>query len=208
MNLSDAFTRRKEIQEEISLWTDRLNNAGINRKVYLLDADKKEIELVESFYREYTIEECLQSLQALMQEDKNLAIRISKTNAKVEVELEDFDGQVRRVSIAELLILKDSIIPNMQKIVSSKPIANSGKEGKKLEGYVEYETIHPRMSNVEDVKEGVKFTKSVLQGYTKTVIEDFGISQRQKYDEQDKINHFARRVKKALNEANKAELLA
>ncbi|NUM36983.1 MAG: hypothetical protein HUU50_20780 [Candidatus Brocadiae bacterium] len=208
MNLSDAFTRRKEIQEEISLWTNRLEVSGCNRKVYLLDTEKKEVALKEANYREYTIEECLQSLHNLMQEDKNLAIRISKTNARVEVELEDFDGQIRKVSIAELLILKESIIPNMQKIVQCKPVADLGKEVKKMQGYIEYESIQPSVKQIEDVKEGVKITKQVIEGYTKVVVEDFGISQRQKYDEQDKINHFARRVKKALNEANKAELVA
>ncbi len=208
MNLSDAFTRRKEIQEEISLWTNRLECSGINKKIYLLDAEKKEIALKEATYREYTIEECLQALHNLMEEDKNLAIRISKTNARVEVELEDFDGNIRKVSIAELLILKESIIPNMQKIVQCKPVADLGKEVKKLQGYIEYESIHPIVKQVDDVKEGVKITKQVIECYTKTVVEDFGITRRQQYDEQDKINHFARRVKKALNEANKAELVS
>lgn len=208
MNLSDAFTRRKEIQEEIKLWTTRLSQSGTNSKVYNLDPNKKEISIISIIERQYTIEECIHALNKLMEEDKSLAVRISKTNSKIEVDLEDYEGNIRKVSIAELLILKDSIIPNMQIIVNSKPIITAGAtKGEQKKGYIEYEILQPIAKNIDDVKEGVKFSKQIIESYTKSIIQDFGITLRQKYDEQDKINQFARRVKKALNEANKTTLL-
>ena len=123
MTLGDAFSRRKQINAQIDTWIRRLQLAGRDSKKYHTEA----IEGADKFkptpgtnkeyLRSYTIEECRAKIDELLKEDRELALRISLTNQKAKAKIIDFDGREREMTIPELLVLKNEIVPKLEKTV-------------------------------------------------------------------------------------------
>ena len=98
LTLGDAFSRRKQIESEIATWISRLQLAGSESTRFTT----KEIEgnmkfepvpgSIKTFIRHYTIQECIKTLQNLINEDKSLALRISLTNQLAKATLIDLEG--------------------------------------------------------------------------------------------------------------------
>src|SRR5690348_15698985 len=108
MTLSDAFNRRKKLAADIASWTNRLSQAGTERREYRTKAIEGDGAFVpepgsEKFTeRHYTIEECQAHIAALMREDRELALRISLTNQRAKARVQDLDGTERELTVPEL----------------------------------------------------------------------------------------------------------
>jgi len=215
MTLGDAFNRRKKLAADLASWINRLNGAGAERRVYRTKA----IEGKAAFQpepgserttsRHYTIEECRARIGEILVEDQELALRISLTNQQARAEVEDLEGKTRKLSIPELLVLKSDIIPKLEMSARAVPTradnVNVFDEG---EGFVR----HRKVSKVERKKEsvlekGIKVEELETIGYDVTETTDYGIAQREAYNEVDRIQEFAQRVKQAINRANQTDLV-
>lgn len=216
MTLGDAFNRRKKLDSDIAIWLQRLGQAGVDRREYRT----KSIEGNDAFVPEpgsekitkrvYTIEECKKKLQELLKEDEELALRISITNQNAKAEVQLLDGTVKQLTIPELLVLKNEIIPKMENIARATPIRATGVNI--FEEKDDYFVKHRTVTKIEKKKEtlmekGLKVEEVTIEGYNVVETTDYGILSRKVWDEIDKIQEFAQRVKQAINECNKTELL-
>jgi hypothetical protein len=68
------------------------------------------------------VQECRDKIAAILAEDEQLALRISRTNQQARAEIEDLDGRVRVLSIPELLVLKDDTIPKLEQAARAVPL--------------------------------------------------------------------------------------
>lgn len=220
MTLGDAFNRRKKLSVDFQTWLNRMGAAGSTRRSYRTKAVEGEGALVpepgteRTTSRHYTIEECRERLQEVLAEDRSLALRISLTNQRARAELEDLDGQVRQYSIPELLVLKSDIIPKLEQAARTVPLRADGVsvfegEGEALPpGAMRHRTI----VRVERKKEtfsdkGLKAEEMVLLGFDVVETTDYGRPPREIYNEIDRIQELAQRVKHAINKANKTPLI-
>jgi hypothetical protein len=69
-----------------------------------------------------TVQECREKIAAILAEDQELALRISRTNQQARAEIEDLDGRARVLSIPELLVLKDDAIPKLEQAARAVPL--------------------------------------------------------------------------------------
>src|ERR1051326_4163878 len=132
MTLGDAFNRRKKLGADLASWTHRLEQAGKETRLYRT----KSTEGAEAFLpepgsekttaRHYTIEECQARIEELMREDRELALRISLTNQRAKSSVEDMEGVKRELSVPELLVLKNEIIPRMEQVARAMPTRAEG----------------------------------------------------------------------------------
>src|SRR5260370_23787540 len=105
LTLGDAFNRRKKLAADLQNWIARLGLAGTERRSYrtaALDGDhayQPDPGTEKVSARQYTVEECRERIAAILEEDQQLALRISRTNQQARAQIEDLDGRVRTFSI-------------------------------------------------------------------------------------------------------------
>lgn len=215
MNLGDAFNRRKKLGADLEQWINRLKNSGTDRCQYRT----KSIEGSGGFVpeegsqkqtdRHYTIEECTDRIEALVEEDQALAMQISLTNQVATSELEDLNGVTRTMSIPELLVLKNDIIPKLEQIARSKPVqANGVSVFETSDTSIKYRTVSEVSRMKETLTEkGHKVEDKIIEGYDVVEITDYGFGQRDVWNEVDRVQEFAQRVKQAISGANSTELV-
>lgn len=215
MNLSDGFSRRKQISAELDTWINRLSLAGKTSVRY----NTKEIEgenaykpiagSKKEYDRSYTIEECNEKIQELIEEDKQLALRISLTNQVAKAPIIDLDGEQKELTVPELLVLKNDIAPKLERAAQSIPRQAKGVEvTEKGPDFIKWRTIYPSYKTKQSLSEkGHKIEEEYIDQYNIDEVVDYGYNERDVFDRIDKIHAWQHRLKEALNQANKTELL-
>ena len=215
LTLGDAFSRRKQIESEIQNWINRLRLAGTDSVRY----QTKAIEGPEKFktvpgtkkdyFRNYTIEECRKKIEELIEEDKKLALRISLTNQKAKAKLIDLDGKEVELTIPELLVLKNDIAPKLEEAAQAIPKLAKGVEViEKTDKYQKWQSIQPVYKTKQSLSEqGHKIEERIIDYYEVQEITDYGEGERNVFDEIDRIHEWQHRLKEAINQANKTELI-
>ncbi|PSL00644.1 hypothetical protein CLV63_101118 [Murinocardiopsis flavida] len=215
MTLGDAFNRRKKLSADLQSWINRLNLAGAERHSYRTQALEGEGAYrpdpgtEKSRTRTYTVEECRARIDAILAEDQQLALRISRTNQRARAEIVDLDGATRVLSIPELLVIKDDTIPKLEQAARAVPLrADDVGVYDSGEGWIRYRTVQKIERKRESFSEkGLKVEQMDLLGYDIVEVTDYGADRRAQWDEIDRIGEFAQRVKQAINRANKTELV-
>ncbi len=196
-------------------WIKRLDLAGketIQFQTKSIEGDEKFKPIAgtrKEFPRTYTIEECQKKIQELIDEDRDLAIRISLTNQKAKAKLIDFDGIEKELSIPELLVLKNDIAPKMEKAAQAIPKAAKAIEIiEKTEKYTKWQTVQPIYKKQQSLSEqGHKIENEYIDYYVVQEVTDYGFPERTVFDKIDKIHAWLQRIKEAINQANKKELV-
>lgn len=214
MNLGDGFSRRKQIQTEFSIWLNRLALAGREEtnftSVELGDSEEKAIVgTLKKFGRSYTIEECLSKLYDLLDEDKLLAKRISLTNQQAKAMVMDIEGKILELTIPELIVLKNDLIPKLNSIEDNIPRQAEGREILETnKGNIKWRKIDAIISRTRKIsKDGFQMDVDVIKGYKVLEVVDYGYDKRKLMDRNDKIQMYVDGVKRAINEANKTLLI-
>jgi hypothetical protein len=215
MNLGDAFARRKQIGAEIENWLARLRLAGRDTLQYRTLSIENKDDLVpipgskRDFKRTYSIEECLDKLKSLIEEDRILALRISLTNQKARAKTTLLDGSEKELSIPELLVLKNDIAPKLENMARAIPIKAKGVEVTSATDMVmNWRAITKVEKASQELSDkGHKIEKQVVDYYQIDEVADYGHEERKVFDEIDKIHLWLQRVRNAINEANKTDLL-
>jgi hypothetical protein len=214
LTLGDAFNRRKKLAADLQNWINRLGLAGAERRSYrtaALEGDgayQPEPGTEKVSTRQYTVPECRERIAAILAEDQELALRISRTNQQARAEIEDLGGQVRVLSIPELLVLKGDTIPKLEQAARAVPLRaddvgvyDSGAD------WVRYRLVKKVERKRESFSDkGLKVEETELLGHDVVEITDYGVARREQWDAIDQIGEFAQRVKQAINQANKTEL--
>lgn len=214
--LGDAFNRRKKLGADLTKWMNRLSQAGSDRRHYrtkTLEGDgafAPEPGTEKVTTRHYTIDECRQRIDEILREDRSLALRISLTNQVAKATIEDLDGVSRELTVPELLVLKSDIIPKLEAVARAVPTRPDDlhvvEEG---DGFVRHRAIKKVQKKKETLTEkGHKVEETETVGYDVTELTDYGVPRRDAWNEIDRIQDFAERVKQAINQANKTELVA
>lgn len=214
MTLGDAFNRRKKLSADLQSWINRLDVAGSERRSYRTPAlegegaYRPEPGTEKTGTRTYTVEECRERIDAILAEDQELALRISRTNQQARAEIEDLDGSVRVLSIPELLVLKGDTIPKLEQAARAVPLrADDVGVYERGENWIRYRTVKKVERKRESFSDkGLKVEQIDLLGYDVVEVTDYGVPRREQWDEIDRIGEFAQRVKQAINRANKTEL--
>lgn len=216
MTLGDAFNRRKKLSADLATWIGRLQSAGSVRRSFRTQAVdgaqafSPDPGTEKSSTRHYTVEECRARIAEILEEDRDLALRISLTNQRARAEVEDLDGVVRAYTIPELLVLKGDVIPKLEQAARAVPLRAenvSVYETSPDQGWVK----HRAVTKVERKREtfsdkGLKAEEMVTLGYDVVEVTDYGLPARAMYNEIDRVQEFLQRVKQAINRANKTEL--
>ncbi|MHA1149451.1 MAG: hypothetical protein ACTSR8_14535 [Promethearchaeota archaeon] len=213
--LGDAFSRRKQIEAELENWINRLKFTGRTSVSYQTKAIEGENKFVpipgtkKEFSRSYTIEECQAKIKELIEEDKKLAMKISITNQKAKAKMIDLEGNEVELTIPELIVLKNSIAPKLENAAQAVPKLSKGVEViEKTDVYTKWRTIYPYYKTKQSLSEqGHKIEEEYIDYYSVEEIMDFGVDERKVFDEIDKIHAWQHRLKEAINQANKTELL-
>ncbi len=215
MNLGDAFSRRKQIDSEIDNWITRLSLAGKDTRTFTtrqIEGDKK-FEVIpgseKTFTRNYTIEECRKKIQELIEEDKQLARRISITNQGAKGSLMDLDGVKKVLTIPELLVLRNEIAPKLENAARAIPKLPNGVEILEKKGKaIKWRDVAPKYKHEQELSDkGIKIEKDIIEYYNVSENTDYGMPEREIFDEVDKIHKWLEGIKSAINEANKTELV-
>ncbi|MBB4930909.1 hypothetical protein F4561_001729 [Lipingzhangella halophila] len=215
MTLGDAFNRRKKLAADLSSWINRLGLAGNERRTFRTDhlegdaAYTPQPGTEKQTQRQYSVAECRARISEILAEDEELALRISRTNQRARAEIEDLDGRVRTLSIPELIVLKDDIIPKLERAARSVPV-RAGEVGvyETGDGWRRYRTVKKIERKHESFSDkGLKVEEMEFLGYDVVEVTDYGVPQREQWDETDRIGEFAQRVKQAINKANQTELV-
>ena len=215
MTLSDAFNRRKKIETDLASWMQRLSASGKDRRELTTKSIEGDNAFVpepgseKSTKRVYNIEECRKHIADLLTEDRQLAVRISLTNQRAKAKLVDIDGSEKEMSVPELLVLKNDIIPKLEQYIRAVPTRAEGVSvhttGNGSIGYRDIKKIEKKKESITD--KGIKIEEVVVTGYKVDETTDYGVQQRDSWNEIDRIHDFAQRVKQAINEANKTPLI-
>jgi hypothetical protein len=215
LTLGDAFNRRKKIGADLQTWIARLSQSGSERREYRTEkiegdaAFEPEPGSERTIHRHYKVEECRAKISELLVEDQQLAMRISLTNQKARASVVDLEGNERELSVPELLVLRGDIIPKLEQVARSVPTRSDGvsvyKEG---EGFLEHRSVKKVVEKKQTMSDkGMKIEETKTIGYDIVETTDYGIAIRDAYNEIDRIQDFAQRVKQAINRANKTELV-
>ncbi|MCY3413408.1 MAG: hypothetical protein INQ03_17340 [Candidatus Heimdallarchaeota archaeon] len=213
MNLGNAFARRKQLDSEINTWINRLSLAGRETRQYrTTNIEGKELKAIpgtEKVYsRNYSIEECRKKIDELIAEDKDLALRISLTNQIAKATVTDLDGNEVELSIPELLVLKNDIVPKMEKALRSIPKKATGIEIiANTDTYTKWRTITPYYKNEQTLGEKGVAENRVIDYYDVIEVNDYGLYEREIFDSTDKVHAWMQRLKEAVNKANETELI-
>ncbi len=226
MTLGDGFARRKQIDAEIQTWINRLTLAGRDQYQYhtksigvVEEGDDKNEDRGEPFKpipgtkkqyeRNYSIEECQENIERLIKEDRSLARRISLTNQKATAKLVDLDGTEKEMSIPELLVLRNDIAPKLENAARAIPkLAQNVEVVETHDKSAKWRSIMRQYKTKESLSQkGHKISNQKVDYYIVDEITDYGFPERKIFDEIDKIHDFQKRVRNAINEANKTELI-
>ncbi|NHI94345.1 MAG: hypothetical protein EAX96_17770 [Candidatus Lokiarchaeota archaeon] len=215
LTLGDAFSRRKQIESEIQTWISRLNLAGMDTKTYQtkkIDGEDKFKPIPgtkKDFLRNYTIDECRNKIDELIKEDQKLAIRISITNQKAKAKIIDLNGIEKELTIPELLVLKNDIAPKLERTAQAIPKLRKGVEViEKADNYIKWRIVSPKYKIKQSLSDqGHKIENEYIDYYDVQENIDYGIAEREVFDEIDKIHAWQHRLKEAINDANKTELI-
>ena len=214
--LGDAFNRRKKLGSDLEKWTQRLSQSGAERRYYRT----KDIEGGQAFEpeagsdrstpRHYTIEECRQAIAEILAEDQSLALRISRTNQAALATIVDLDGSERELTIPELLVLKSDVIPKLEAAARAIPTRADGVNViEENEDFVRHRTLKKIEKKKQTLSDkGMKVEEVETIGWDVTEVVDYGIAKRDAWNEVDRIQDFAQRIKQAINKANKTELIS
>lgn len=215
ISLGDGFNRRKKLGADIQTWTNRLSGSGADKRRYrtlVIEGEGAFTPVAGTdrvTERHYTIEECHEKLQGLLREDRQLARRISLTNQRATSIVTDLDGVEREMTIPELLVLRNDLIPKLEAVARAVP---RRAEGVSVYGSGDGCVRHRKIDKLEEVKEtltekGHKIQEKRTIGYDVSETTDYGLAVRDAYNEIDRIQEFSERVKQAIQEANKHELV-
>lgn len=215
MNLGDAFARRKQINSQIDEWISRLRLAGrdtLEFRTHDIEGDNKFTPIPGStrqFTRRYTIEECRTKIDELIAEDQNLARRISLTNQVAKANLVDLDGTEKTLTIPELLVLRKEIAPKLENAARAAPVQSQGVEIiEQSATSIKWRTVAPSYKSKQSLsKQGHKIEENIVDYYLVQEVTDYGLQERDVFDSVDKIHDWLSRIRNAINEANKAELV-
>jgi hypothetical protein len=215
LTLGDAFNRRKKLAADLQNWINRLGLAGTERRSYrtaALEGDaayQPDPGTEKVSTRQYTVEECRERIAAILEEDQELALRISRTNQQARAEIEDLGGRLRVLSIPELLVLKGDAIPKLEQAARAVPLrADDVGVYDTGEGWVRYRVVKKVERKRETFSDkGLKVEEVELLGHDVVEVTDYGVARREQWDAIDRIGEFAQRVKQAINQANKTELV-
>ena len=215
LTLGDAFSLRKQLAAELENWTNRLRYAGRENVSYQTKKIEAEGAFTpipgtnKEFKRNYTIEECQAKITELIEEDRKLALRISLTNQKARAKMIDLKGNEVELSIPELIVLKNDIAPKLENAAQAIP-----KKAKNVEimqvtdKFTKWRTIYPVYKTKQSLSEqGHKIEEEYIDYYNVEEITDYGVDERKVFDDIDKIHEWQQRLKEAINQANKTELL-
>ncbi|MFW9998153.1 MAG: hypothetical protein ACFFD4_39290 [Candidatus Odinarchaeota archaeon] len=214
MNLGNAFARRKQLDAEINNWINRLAYANRDSKNYRTEDISKEsfvpvLGTMKEYKRTYTIEECKQKVEELIKEDQELALRISLTNQLAKAKLLDLGGKEREMTVPELLVLKNDIVPKIERMLRAIPRRTTGVEiVEEGDNYIKWRSITPNYKREQSMSDkGNVIENQVLDYYFVEEIQDYGYPEREIFDEIDKIQAWMQRLKEAVNKANETELV-
>lgn len=215
MTLGDAFNRRKKLAADLQSWVNRLGLAGRERLSYRTtevegeDAYTAQPGTAKQTHREYTVEECRERIAAILAEDEELALRISRTNQRARAEITDLDGRVRTLSIPELIVLKDDTIPKLEQAARAVPLRTDDVDVYESgANWIRYRTVKKVERKRESFSDkGLKVENMELLGHDVVEVTDYGLPRREQWDEIDRIAEFAHRVKQAINQANQTQLV-
>ncbi|MBN1214691.1 MAG: hypothetical protein JXA99_04540 [Candidatus Lokiarchaeota archaeon] len=215
LTLGDGFSRRKQIENEFNTWINRLKLAGkdtIRYQTKEIEGDKKFKAIPGSkkeFKRTYSIEECRSKIGELIEEDQKLALRISLTNQKAKAKLIDLDGNEVELTIPQLILLKNDIAPKLEETAQAIPKVAKGVEVLNIkDNSIQWRSIYPLYKKKQSLSEqGHKIEEEYIEYYNVEENIDFGFDERKVYDEIDKIHDWQHRLKEAINQANKTELI-
>jgi len=214
MTLGDGFNRRKKLSADLQTWMNRLAQSGTERRTFRTQAIEGEQAFTpdpgtdKSLTRHYTIEECRDRIGAVLAEDRELALRISLTNQRAKATVEDLSGGQLELTIPEMLVYKNDLIPKLEAAARATPMRKDGvsvlEEG---EGWVRHREIKKVERKREFFKDELKVEEMELLHYDVVDITDHGIPVREAFNEIDRIQDFGQRVKQAISQANKTELV-
>jgi hypothetical protein len=215
MNLGDGFSRRKQIDAELENWLARLRLAGRDTLQYRVASIENKDNLVpipgskKEFKRTYTIDESLEKIKMLIEEDRKLALRISLTNQQARAKVEDLDGTEKELTIPELLVLKNDIAPKLENMARGIPVKTKGVEVTSETGNaMKWRNINKVEKAIQELSDkGHKIENLKVDYYQIDEVTDYGHDERDVFDEIDKIHLWLQRVRNAINEANKTELV-
>jgi hypothetical protein len=215
MTLGDAFNRRKKIAANLQTWLNRLREAGKDVRTYRTkaiegpDAFQPEPGTEKVSGRHYTIEECQSQISELTRQDRELALRISLTNQRAKSRVIDLDGSEREFTIPELLVLKNEIIPKLEEIARATPAYAQGVNVFEYgNGFIKHREVVKVERKKETISEkGLKVEDRITEGFDIKEYTDYGRPIRDIWNQVDRIQDFAERVKQAIQDANKTELV-
>jgi len=215
MMLGDAFNRRKKLGADLEKWTQRLSQSGTERRLFRTKAIEGkgafEPEAGSDRFspRHYTIDECREAIRQILAEDQELALRISLTNQQARATVTDLDGSERSLTVPELLVLKGDVIPKLEAVARAVPTRSDGVNIiEELGDSIRYRAVKKLEKKKQTVSDkGMKVEEVETIGWDVTEVTDFGIAKREAWNEVDRIQDFAQRVKQAINQANKTELV-
>ncbi|MBD3255690.1 MAG: hypothetical protein GF383_11405 [Candidatus Lokiarchaeota archaeon] len=215
LTLGDAFSRRKQIESQLENWFNRLSLAGRDtiqfqtKNIEGSDQFKPIPGSTKEYQRTYTIEECREKIDKLIEEDKNLALQISLTNQIAKAKMIDLNGTEKELTIPELLVLKNNIAPKIEQAARSIPKVSKGVDiVEQTDKYIKWRSIYPTYKKKQSLSEqGHKIEEEYVDYYQVEEITDYGLPEREIFDEIDKIHAWQHRLKEAINQANKTELV-
>lgn len=214
MNLGDGFSRRKQIQGEFKTWINRLQLTGkdeVNYEVGELNqkAGSATPGTLTKFKRVFTTEECIKKLKELLDQDKELALKISLTNQKAKAQIVDMEGKNVELTIPELIVLKNEIAPKLEEIYRSIPKRTTDKNViEETDNYIKWRVIQAMVTRTREIGEN-NFQRDVdkVLGFKIKEVTDYGYTERKIFDKIDEIQKWQQRIKEAINQANKTLLV-
>ena len=214
LTLGDAFNRRKKLGADLQTWIQRLTQAGTEKRSFRTqsiagdDAFEPEPGTDKTTKRHYTIDECKTRIDEILAEDRALALRISLTNRQARATVEDLDGEALELTVPELLVYKNDLIPKLEQAARAVPTRRDGVNViERDDERVMFREIKKLERKKESFQGDLKIEEMEVLGYDVLEVTDYGVPVRSAWNTIDRIQDFAQRVKQAINEANKTELV-
>jgi hypothetical protein len=106
-------------------------------------------------------------------------------------------------------VLKDDAIPKLEQAARSVPLRADDvsvyETGADWARYRQVKKVERKKESFSD--KGLKVEEIELLGYDVIEVTDYGVPRREQWDAIDRIGEFAQRVKQAINQANKTDLV-
>ena len=214
LTLGDGFTRRKQIENEINTWLNRMGLSGRNDINYItesadLSEDKIVIGTKRVHNRTFTTIECINKVKSLIEADKKMALRISLTNQTAKARMQDLEGNEVTLTIPELIVLKNEIAPKLKQMYATIPQQDMDNEIIEVkDDHIIWRVASANILRKKIINDkGFQEDISKISNYSVRIVEDYGRSARDIYEEKDKISAWEHRLKEAINQANKTPLI-